>query len=314
MVDNEKPDSATLGSPLESPEGGHAPMSTAEEEEPTIADDLLEALQKERRKGKWRRQSSGESIFNFEGLSPIEQGLLGLLSRCLDKIGDLEDTIREKFESQALTLPGDSTDAGKKTREDVDQLKKENITLKLQNAELKEGRLQDQTRSMRENLVLHGVVEVVDENTEATLKSFLKDELEMDSGLVDSIQISASHRLGRKKTYREVVENGERVKKPAGPRPIVARFVLRDLKDKIRRDGNKTLREKGKGKLFKFSDQFPGPILDRRRVLMPILLDNVKRKNTVKLVVDRLYINDRLFRDANTYWIKDPQEHTDVWS
>ena len=276
-----------LTSPVPPLEGEQTPDESCDMEDLSIADDLLMAIQNERRKGKWRRQSSSECQFDFEGLSPIEKGLLGLLARCLDKISALESTIKGRLEPVS-TPPSPSSTTVDKLNKEVILLKKQNTALLSQNAELREGRLQDQTRSMRENLLLHGVVESDNENTEATLKTFLIDELKMDPEEVDNIQISASHRLGRKKTYREALENGQGVKKPVSPRPIVARFVIRDLKDKIKRDGNKTLRREGKGKIFKLSDQFPRPIVDRRKILMPILIDNIQSKNTVRLVVDSL--------------------------
>ena len=81
------------------------------------------------------------------------------------------------------------------------------------------------------------------------------EELKLDPEDVDSIKISTAHRLGKKRSFTEVVKGGHSSKKPSGPRPIVVRFVIHNTRDKLKKDGNKALRAADKA--FRISDQYP---------------------------------------------------------
>ena len=45
------------------------------------------------------------------------------------------------------------------------------------------------------------------------------------------------------------------------------------------------------------NDQYPKEIMDRRCILVPILKEKRKQKLKVKLVVDKLYVNNELYKD-----------------
>ena len=94
------------------------------------------------------------------------------------------------------------------------------------------------------------------------------------------------------------------MKVPAGPRPIVVRFVSRDQRNYIRYEAPKKLRNDGKD--LRVTDHFPAVVVERRRILTPIMQANYKLKKKVRLVADKLYINDVLYTDERTVWINQP--------
>ena len=154
---------------------------------------------------------------------------------------------------------------------------------------------------MRENLLLHGIPELASNDKEDAsktleiVKTFFVEDLKMDQAQADNIKISTAHRLGRRRTFTEVVREGSKTKQPPGPRPIVVRFVIRNTRDKIKKDGNKTLRTSDKK--TRISDQYPRLIVERRKILYPIQAEAFKKGRNVRLVADKLYINDTLYTD-----------------
>lgn len=165
--------------------------------------------------------------------------------------------------------------------EKVDTLQSENEMLK--NSQIQtENLLTDlQCRSMRENLVFTGIEEPkLDksefENTEETLCNFLKSEMNIEK----SIPFDRVHRIGVSQEQRSY------------PRPIVAKFQSFKDREYIRSSAPKTL----KGKPFGVREQFPKVIEDRRKKLYPEM-KKARRdpNNRVRLVRDKLYINNRQF-------------------
>ena len=262
-------------------------------EECDLADNLLGALRANRGKppGKTRRLSSDKQHeFDIESLTFTERALLLLVDRCLEKMSSLERSVK------ALNPTGPS--------KEVSDLRLEVSELRRENTELREAQIEQQTRSMKENLLFHGIPEMEGEDTGETIKTFLKEDLGMQPTEVDSILISTSHRLGKKRSYRDVLKDGKKAKVPAGPRPIVVRFVLRDQRNYIRYEAPKKLRHDGKD--LRVTDHFPTVVVERRRILTPIMQANYKLKKKVRLVADKLYINDVLYTDDKTVWINQP--------
>ena len=286
-----KPPPGEFSSPLPVPEG----METGERAE--AADILLDLFGKERQKGKFKRAESGDNLdFDLDSLSLLELTLVTLLERCLRKFSSLEKSVRSLDSAPPSALSAEV----QSLRQEVAELRDENTALKTQ---VFEGDLVKTTRDMRENLLFHGFPELPageKEDTEAALRSFFVNDLKLDQGYADGIQISTSHRLGKRRSFREVVVDGRTTKEQAGPRPIVARFVIRNTRDKLKKDGNKLLR--GSGNPIRMSDQFPRVVVDRRKILFPILAEKSKHHNT-RLVADRLYVDNVLYIDKNTTWL-----------
>lgn len=134
---------------------------------------------------------------------------------------------------------------------------------------------------------------------------------------IDSITFARVHRIGKKRTYANVVQStnviptdslpdemqprpSHTVSKPSGPRPIVASFEHHKQHELVRSLGRRL-----KGKPFGINEQFPAAVLERCRALLPIYRTNRQRGRRVSLVSDKLYIDNKLFKDPNiTTWLE----------
>ena len=77
---------------------------------------------------------------------------------------------------------------------------------------------------------------------------------------------------------------------PTGVKPIVAHFLYRKDLELILKHGYRL-----KGKFYSVNEQFPLEIEKRRKQLYPVLKQAKQEKKRVKLVRDKLYINDCLY-------------------
>ena len=147
-----------------------------------------------------------------------------------------------------------------------------------------------QCRSMRDNLIFTGVTELKPpdqtegyedrseyrENVEHTLTQFLRDEM----NIRDEIKFHRVHRINIPDKTDDY------------PNPIVAKFVNFKDREYVRMQAPKTLR----GKPFGVREQFPKVIENRRKSLYPEMRKAKQNKqNKVRLVKDKLYINDIQF-------------------
>ena len=147
-----------------------------------------------------------------------------------------------------------------------------------------------QCRSMRDNLIFTGVTELKPpdqsegyedrseyrENVEHTLTQFLRDEM----NIRDEIKFHRVHRINIPDKTDDY------------PNPIVAKFVNFKDREYVRMQAPKTLR----GKHFGVREQFPKVIENRRKSLYPEMRKAKQNKqNKVRLVKDKLYINDIQF-------------------
>ncbi|KAK3107697.1 hypothetical protein FSP39_020206 [Pinctada imbricata] len=128
-----------------------------------------------------------------------------------------------------------------------------------------------QCRSMKQNLIFHGIAnESRFENTEEKLRNFLYYEL----GIEDHIEFGNVHRFGRHERGKD--------------RPIVARFLYQSDLLYVKQNAYKL-----RGSCYSVREQFPQAVEDRRKILYPIMKRHKEAGDTVKLVRDRLYINNR---------------------
>ena len=269
---------------------------------------LLEEFGNARRERKrWRESSLEDKPFDFDQLSPLERAMLCLLEKCMTGFSDLRTIVNN-------LKPADQTEV-QALRREVEVLQKTNVTLRQEVQDLKEEQeehhLESTTRSMREDLLFHGIPEVSLpkgqwENTNKTLRDFMVNELKMGQDEALDYHISISHRLGRRKSFKETVTTTGEHGQARGPRPIVARFVVRDDRDFLKGMGNKTLKHRGRGKVFSLSDHFPRTVVTRRKKLIPVLIEKKAEGKTVKLVADKLYINNELFLHEDFPWLKKP--------
>ena len=256
---------------------------------------------------RWREASREDKPFDLDQLSPLERAMLCLLEKCMIGFSDLRTIVNN-------LKPADQTEV-QALRREVEELQKTNVSLRQEVQSLKEveeeHHLETTTRSMRENLLFHGIPEISLpkgkwENTNKTLRDFMVNELKMGQDEAQAYHFSTSHRLGRKRSSKESVTSTGEQGQARGPRPIVARFVVRDDRDYLKSMGNETLKHQGKGKVFSLSDQFPRTVVTRRKKLIPVLIEKKAEGKTVKLVADKLYINNELFLHKDFPWLKKP--------
>ncbi|KAJ8309703.1 hypothetical protein KUTeg_011568 [Tegillarca granosa] len=103
------------------------------------------------------------------------------------------------------------------------------------------------------------------ENCIKTIKKFCIDVLKVNSD-ENKLEIDRTHRIGK----RSRVQGSK-------PCPIVVKFHKFSEKEHVRQQS--------------YIEQFPKEIADKRRQLMPVMRREREHGNTVKLVLDRLYIN-----------------------
>ena len=145
---------------------------------------------------------------------------------------------------------------------------------------LKNDAIYEKGRSMRDNLVFHGLRENAGENTEDVVRNFVHENMGFDCS---QVEIMRSHRMGARHRNK--------------PRPIVVKFLRFSDKEKIKKSG-RSLR----GTAFGVSDQFPREINERRRLLIPILKHEKQQKGhaaRANLVVDKLYTEDSTYSVVN---------------
>jgi hypothetical protein len=76
------------------------------------------------------------------------------------------------------------------------------------------------------------------------------------------------------------------------PGPIIACLSLFKMKFAIMGRGRE-LKDSPLG----LNNQYRKEFMDRRRILVPILKEKRKQKQKVKLVIDKLYVNNELYKD-----------------
>lgn len=173
---------------------------------------------------------------------------------------------------------------------DVDALRKEVNELKQKECEQNETILDTQTRNMKQNLLFMGIEEIDEietykhENVEHIIHEFLRNQMKISK----PIDFHVVHRIGLRKRFQTY------------PRPIVAKFVYLKDRDLVKFSGKEL-----KGTHYSVNEQFPKEIVQRRKSLYPVMR-NAKRNpdNKVKLVKDKLYINDQLYSPTERQNIK----------
>ena len=110
----------------------------------------------------------------------------------------------------------------------VQEMERQNHFLMTENNTMKERMIEQQSRSMRDNLIFKGIDDEnsPSENTEEKVKDFIKTHLELD----DEINFHVLHRL--------------RPRKDKGPRGIIARFEKRKDRNKVLDAAKEKLKQK----------------------------------------------------------------------
>ena len=145
---------------------------------------------------------------------------------------------------------------------------------------------------MQENLIFFGLAEPLEndqkEETEIKLRDFLKTQVFTEEPeVVDDIIFDRVHRLG-----------GIRQNVRQHPRPIVTKFEKFTDRERVRKAGIE-LDKKKCG--YSIREQFPIEMENRRKQLCPVMRRFQENPaNRVVLVIDKLYVNGKLYEPSYT--------------
>ena len=187
-----------------------------------------------------------------------------------------------------------------KLKHDCTNMKTETDVLKQKNANL-ESKITDlESRSMRDNLLFYGISERGQyENCEELVKQVCVETLELDDA--DRMTFDRVHRIGTHSTSKI--------------RPIVAKFHYYKEREQVRQRAYEKSNAL-KGANLGIGKQWPSEVRDTRRALFPIMQREKAHGKNVKLVKDKLYVNDVEYKlSAQEKWqSQNPQaaNHTQV--
>ncbi|XP_060589191.1 uncharacterized protein LOC132744484 [Ruditapes philippinarum] len=133
-------------------------------------------------------------------------------------------------------------------------------------------------RRMRDNLLFHKIKEEKDENCEVKILQFIEEKLKIENASSD-IRLQRVHRIGQYSAGKT--------------RPIVAKFTDFPDRERVRRAAKEL-----KGSIYGISEQYPKEIVDQRRKLIPIMLQARRDGKEAYLKMDKLYINNQLYRES----------------
>ena len=253
----------------------------------------------------------------------------------LTRLGDIENRLdkhsKEISELQICqTLHTESANQNKhsitKVQEDCKKLSLENKTLKNENSSLRDDLTDLQCRSMRENLLFMGIPEA-SSDYQSWAKSNSTVEMEGTESLSQPMSQSTSKNTGSasSKSYAEaltveedckakVYEFCESVLKIQNPeqhfeidvahrigkrqvgkiRPVVAKFVRRQDKENLRQIA---LKCNLKDSPFNVTEQLPRSVQERRKSLIPKMLQFRGEGKRAHLIRDKLFVEGVEYKD-----------------
>ena len=150
-----------------------------------------------------------------------------------------------------------------------------------ESAKLQRKVLDLESRSMRDNLVFHGLPESTPEDCESLVKTLLKEELGMGEFETREIIFDRIHRIGRKENQR-----------PGYIRPIVAKFHRYSEREQVR-ELKYAKRDALRATNKSVKPQIPAEVLEKRKPLYSVFEKAKNDGARVKFVLDKLYINGR---------------------
>jgi hypothetical protein len=195
---------------------------------------------------------------------------------CVERdMGHMKDSI--EFAHAELRELKEEADKSKRTNELNAQKLRE---LEESNRRLQESIIDLKARSMRDNLLFFNVNEDERENTTEKIYEILERNLEIPNAR-DTIKIDRSHRIRRKR-------EGQRK-----PRAIVVTFNFHQDRERIRLNARKL-----RGTRIGIAEQFPEEIEKIRQTLYPELKKAKAQGHRVRMVRDKLYVNNVEFKPS----------------
>jgi len=236
-----------------------------------------------------QKPNAKQSKLEEEKVSDLSKiyDLIACMNKKLDKLDAIEqrlsrvdEDIRELKKSCEYAHESTEELEGQVKQHDkmIKDMKEWMEKLKEDNKKLSDTAVDLRARSMRNNLVIYNL----DENDkEEDVNELVRDVIEKLGIESDEIEIDRAHRMGKKRGGK--------------PRPVVARFLRYQDRERIRKAAYNL-----KGSKIGISEQFPKEIADRRKLLYPVFKKAKAEGNTAKLVRDQLYINGQRYIGSST--------------
>ena len=251
--------------------------------------DPFEALEK--LSGSENAEGINIQVLTLRCLKEVNNSLKSLNSTVSSLQTSIENTNETVTNIQAKCANLETTT--KSQSQEIEQLKLQNYKLSTKLDQLTEKTMYMDSQTRRSNLIFYGLTESTPDDCENKVKHFIKvqlglkelfepDNLEQDSAAsaTAGLQLERCYRIGQKR------------KDDPQPRPIIVKFSRFQDRQTVWQK-RKVLREKGPQ--MRISEDFPEEILERRRLLKPILSKAIGLKYEAFLKVDRLSINSRLY-------------------
>ena len=210
---------------------------------------------------------------------------------CIKEIENLKQKQRNLEEKNkeleaSLSFAHDSVEALKKELAlqnlVIKELKEDVKSLTNQAKEEKERAVNLESHSRRYNLNFVNIPEQKDESfekSEKVLRRFMEVKFKLSKKDVNDISFERVHRIGKSSLSHQK------------PRPIIAKLTFHKDK-KICPISDRNLRDTN----FAIARDFPKEIVEKRKLLVPILKDAKKNGDDARLIYDKLYINGQLHK------------------
>lgn len=203
-------------------------------------------------------------------------------------VNELKKTVHEleksvKFTSEKLDESEKNNSEIKTKLQSIQTLETTNANLSAQLQklscemnDLNERHVDLQSRSMRDNLIFHGIVETDNENCEDKLKEFIAEKLDIRH----TVEFHRVHRMGRRVHGKT--------------RPIIAKFVQFKERELVRKSAFTKLKGE-QNRNYGINEQFPREINEKRKLLYPYYKSAKRQQKRAQLIYDKLYIDGELF-------------------
>lgn len=203
------------------------------------------------------------------------------------KVKDYDETIKQ-YSDMCDEITANNTATDRTINNITRQVKtienqQQTLTEKLKSTD--EKIIDIQWRSMRDNLIFSGIPEAVNfeeerEDCEEVVQNFLEREMKLHG----TFYFERVHRLGKYKSDALY------------PRPIVAKFTYYKQREYVRQQAPIKLKDTD----YYVKEQYPQEMENRRKQLYPVAKEARKNKNNqVRLIRDKLYINNKEYRDGD---------------
>lgn len=203
------------------------------------------------------------------------------------KIVDLEAS-RNFDSAQCNDLKSKQSDIEKMLKDEKSrntEMAKNLKSLESENKRVSEEMIDLQSRSMRDNLLFFNFDELMNREDRASENCItkIKTFMETDLGITDAqtIKIDRAHRVGGFN--------------PAKKRPVIVKFNFHQDKLRVKQAAFSMPKETP----CKVSDQYPKPIQERRKKLIPHLIKAKESGKTAYLSYDKLFVNGTQYTADN---------------